>query len=224
MFRFKSRRLRKSWRLLLPLLAGVLVGHLCVYELRNILCETPKIVTSHNSLGGIQFVIRTNKPSPRVLCFVTTYPENFAGKAFHVQKTWARRCTETVFTTTVEYPGIRVLRLDLGVPETRDHLWTKTRMSLLAIYRKMNNFDYYYKADDDAYAFVENLFALLEKHKPTEAFMTGHRFTHELLTNHLAGGCGYVFSREVLKRLVERSIGRHDQCPSDDDWKEDLYI
>ncbi|CAL8072247.1 unnamed protein product [Calicophoron daubneyi] len=97
-------------------------------------------------------------------------------------------------------------------------------MSVRAVYRELSNFDYYYRADDDTYAFVENLFALLKKLNTTEVFMTGYRFTHEPLSNHFDGGAGYVFPREVLKRLVEQSIGRHDKCPSYEDTRDDLFV
>ncbi|CAL8087447.1 unnamed protein product [Calicophoron daubneyi] len=88
----------------------------------------------------------------------------------------------------------------------------------------MSGFDYYYRADDDTYAVMENLFKVAKMRSPSEAYMTGYRLTHEPMSNHFSGGGGYLISRPALSVIVDRALDRHPQCPSYDGWKDDLYI
>ncbi|KER23236.1 hypothetical protein T265_08847 [Opisthorchis viverrini] len=197
-------------------------------------------------------------------------------------------------------------------PEVRSHLWVKMRKILRELYHVADDYDYFYKADDDTYAFVSNLRQFLAaEDEPSEPVMWGYRwmakrlsfrrpyvllgpklhdiskihsfpnkfcfvgdspgtqvnlsfmfrtsgsekdivtrcflelcsditpqaisffiktlfstFTQQRLCpgGYFSGGSGYVLTREALKRIVERAIDRHPDCPTTDEDKEDVKM
>ncbi|VDP87305.1 unnamed protein product [Echinostoma caproni] len=96
-------------------------------------------------------------------------------------------------------------RLNLTKPETRMHLWYKMRKILRQIYTERDNFDYFFKADDDTYAVMENLRHAIYDDSPEIPFMTGYRWN-------------------ALKRIVELAIDKHPDCPTTDEDKEDVKM
>ncbi|OON19785.1 hypothetical protein X801_04344, partial [Opisthorchis viverrini] len=140
-----------------------------------------------------------------------------------------------------------VTELNLTASETRMHLWSKMRAILRLIYKEVESFDFFFKADDDTYTVFENLLNVLESQSADNPFMTGYRWpanvTQGLLTRvthfpilillnlqlrieggYFSGGAGYVLSREALKRIVEDSVDRHVNCPKNDENMEDVKM
>ena len=69
------------------------------------------------------------------------------------------------------------LNSDINVTDGRDHLWQKTKNSMLYIYQNhLNDFDYFMKADDDTFVIVENLRHMVRSYNPDEPFYMGRRF------------------------------------------------
>ncbi|VDK79106.1 unnamed protein product [Dibothriocephalus latus] len=114
--------------------------------------------------------------------------------------------------------------LNLTKPESRMHLWSKMRKIVRYVYQYRDEYDYFYKADDDNYLFVENLAEELNKRNPDEPFMMGHRFPRFQRVGYFSGGAGYVLSRGALKVLIERAIDKHPSCPTYDEDKEDVKM
>lgn len=158
----------------------------------------------------------------KILCYVNTYKANFERKAVHVQHTWARRCDKYFFTSTTLHPNLSVLLLNMSMPEVRSHLWVKMRNVLRRLYAYIDDYDYFFKADDDTYTIVENLRALLRHHSPDDPFMLGYRWNVLCPGGFFSGGAGYLLSREALRRLVERAIDKHPSCPTKDEDQEDV--
>nr|VZI31018.1 unnamed protein product [Spirometra erinaceieuropaei] len=92
------------------------------------------------------------------------------------------------------------------------------------VYQYRNDYDYFYKADDDTYMFVENLADELSRRNPDEPFMMGRRFPRFQINGYFSGGAGYVLSRGALKLLVEKAIDIHPTCPTYDEDKEDVKM
>ncbi|OON22081.1 hypothetical protein X801_02017, partial [Opisthorchis viverrini] len=110
-------------------------------------------------------------------------------------------------------------------PEVRSHLWVKMRKILRELYHVADDYDYFYKADDDTYAFVSNLRQFLAaEDEPSEPVMWGYRWMRLCPGGYFSGGSGYVLTREALKRIVERAIDRHPDCPTTDEDKEDVKM
>ncbi|BHF58790.1 hypothetical protein SprV_0100174500 [Sparganum proliferum] len=104
------------------------------------------------------------------------------------------------------------------------HLWSKMRKIVRYVYQYRNDYDYFYKADDDTYMFVENLADELSRRNPDEPFMMGRRFPRFQIKGYFSGGAGYVLSRGALKLLVEKAIDIHPTCPTYDEDKEDVKM
>src|SRR5690348_943627 len=63
------------------------------------------------------------KQKPRIFCLITTREENHYNKAIHVKNTWAKRCDQFLFLSSVNdstLPSIKVCEID-----DRSHIWCK---------------------------------------------------------------------------------------------------
>ncbi|TPP63033.1 Glycoprotein-N-acetylgalactosamine 3-beta-galactosyltransferase [Fasciola gigantica] len=198
------------------LLLGMLAGHVIHMGINLIL--QPK----YTALPGAQVIIKPK--NIRVLCYINTFPANYELKAIHVYYTWARRCTKIWFTSTKPHRDLPIMILNLTVPETRMHLWSKMRRILRQLYMERNNYDYFFKADDDTYAVMENLHLALAENSPDKSFMTGFRWNILCPGGYFSGGSGYVLSRQALTQIVEQAIDKHPNCPTYDEDKEDVKM
>ncbi|KAG5450425.1 Glycoprotein-N-acetylgalactosamine 3-beta-galactosyltransferase 1, variant 2 [Clonorchis sinensis] len=205
----------------LPLLLGMLAGCL-LFSVRH-------------GIGDERICLATNLPnnisSPsigrklRILCYINTFPRNYETQAIHAQNTWARRCDGFQFTSTVRHPKLSVLVINMTQSEIKRHLWVKMRKILRAIYRQADEYDYFFKADDDAYAVIPNLRRFLISHNDSlEPVMWGYRWMKLCPGGFFSGGPGYVLTRNALKRIVEQAIDRHPDCPTTDEDKEDVKM
>ncbi|VDN09403.1 unnamed protein product [Dibothriocephalus latus] len=207
------------------ILCYFMLGVLCNATIRGIIYfnKTPKfppvIMTAPNAVN-----VSRPFPNPRILCYVNTIPATYLTKAQHVNRTWARRCTKVLFFSSKAEDTIPVINLNLTKPESRMHLWSKMRKIVRYVYQYRNDYDYFYKADDDTYLFAENLADELSRRNPDKPFMMGHRFRRFQKEGYFSGGAGYVLSRGALKLLVERAIDKHPACPKYDEDKEDVKI
>ncbi|RLN45576.1 hypothetical protein BBJ29_009279 [Phytophthora kernoviae] len=124
-----------------------------------------------------------------------------------------------------QYPVIK-----LDVIADHNHLWQKHKATLRYVnehYR--HDFDWFYKADDDAYVIMENLRNYLRRpeimqHYQREPMQMGHRFnlTQDLVSYYIvddslediwrsrwerwvfnSGGPGYIMNRLYLDKIVE---------------------
>lgn len=188
---------------------------------------------------------------PRILCFVNTISVHHASRAQAVADTWGQRCDKLLFfsnasaTITVgsaasgNAQSFEVVPLD--VIADHNHLWQKHKATLEYVYRHYrHDFDWFYKADDDAYVIVENLRQYLRRPEILNAFeqepmQMGHRFnlTQELVSYYIvddvleaewrahwerwvfnSGGPGYAMNRRYLDKIVSILPDKH--CLSDD--------
>ncbi|XP_001191962.3 glycoprotein-N-acetylgalactosamine 3-beta-galactosyltransferase 1 [Strongylocentrotus purpuratus] len=178
---------------------------------------------------------RTRLRKVRLLCWVLTSPKTLKTKATMVARTWAKKCSQTLFMSSQKSTSFPGNVIGLEVAEGRNALWNKTRMSLEYIYTQhFNDADWFFKADDDTYVVVENLMAFLSRQDPSEPVFFGFSFNKTLpyfkvesrQMDYMSGGAGYAMSREALRRFVEVGLqDRTGQCPDSHlDWPEDLCL
>ncbi|XP_076436661.1 glycoprotein-N-acetylgalactosamine 3-beta-galactosyltransferase 1-like [Babylonia areolata] len=161
----------------------------------------------------------------RVLCWVMTSPNNLKSKAQHVYATWGKRCNKLIFMSSKVDPNDKLPVVDLPVSEGRDNLWAKTKEAFKYVYENhINQYDWFVKADDDTYMVVENLRHFLSDKNPTEPLYYGRRFKPYLRQGYMSGGAGYVLSKEALKRFVEVSLAKGQNCRGDAGGAEDLEM
>lgn len=160
----------------------------------------------------------------RLLCYVNTIPKTYETRARAVENTWVRHCTKHLFISSEDSTELPVVNLNLSYPESRSHLWSKMQKALHYLYQFRDEFDFFYKADDDTFAAIGNLRYALNGLNPDEALISGFPFTHIIDRGHLSGGAGYVLSRGTLKLLVEEALGKHPECPTYDQDLEDVKL
>ncbi|XP_012159011.1 glycoprotein-N-acetylgalactosamine 3-beta-galactosyltransferase 1-like [Ceratitis capitata] len=155
-----------------------------------------------------------------------TTPANHKTKAIHVRRTWGKRCNRLIFVTSEEDIDLGETFVLHNFTDTYNALWTKTRRAFKYVYEKYaNEMDWFLKADDDTFVFVENLRHLLYTYSPEMPIYFGHDFKFIFSDNkhYMSGGAGYVLSREALHRLNRAALANSDICPPEDtslpeDW------
>lgn len=119
----------------------------------------------------------------------------------HIKETWAKRCDKVLYMSSVEtdFPTV-----GLNVSEGRDNLFWKTIRAFQYIHQHhLDEADWFLKADDDAFVVVENLRYILSKYDTEKPVYFGRRFTPFVRQGYMAGGAGYVLSKEALRRFIK---------------------
>ncbi|XP_068140314.1 glycoprotein-N-acetylgalactosamine 3-beta-galactosyltransferase 1-like [Drosophila tropicalis] len=198
--------------------------------------ETPEIKTSFNSYRKTvehqnsyesknynSTIADKLKKEVRILCWVMTNPKNHKERALHVKRTWGKRCNILLFMSSEEDEELPTVKLN--VSEGRENLWRKVQEAFKYVYKHhYNDADWFYKADDDTYAVVENLRYMLYPYSPQTPIYFGCKFNHYLKQGFMSGGAGYVLSREALYQLVEKGIGNPEICYTGISEAEDVEI
>ena len=129
-----------------------------------------------------------------------------------VNRTWAKDCDKYFFilkydsslTTRQSYEfnnPVPILQPAHLVVDEYKKLTDKVFRSFQAIYSKYNDYDWYLKADDDTFVFVDNLKTFLKTKNSTKPVTYGYDFKAIVKHGYHSGGGGYVLSNEALKRL-----------------------
>ncbi|KAI6226314.1 N-acetylgalactosaminide beta-1,3-galactosyltransferase [Aphelenchoides fujianensis] len=130
-----------------------------------------------------------NQRKPRIFCWIATWKANVA-RVVAVSNTWAPHCDKVVYVTPPA--GLGLPTMDTGVKEGRNGL---------ALYEtELENFDFFLKADDDAFVQMDRLRAMLAAHSPDEAAYFGCRLSPYVKDGYMSGGAGYGLSRWVHER------------------------
>lgn len=142
---------------------------------RIVLADTGKDVGRHQRSHDNNLVAQKLYNEVRVLCWIMTNPNNHHTKARHVQQTWGKRCNKLLFMSSTEDAELGTIALP--VAEGRNNLWAKTKAAFRYVYENhMDDADWFFKADDDTYAIVENLRFLLYPYSPETPIYFGFKF------------------------------------------------
>jgi glycoprotein-N-acetylgalactosamine 3-beta-galactosyltransferase len=236
------RRGAKAKSFILPLCIGIIFGSgftflilnlLSNFEdskdnvewtLFNYLIEHDKDIQNANQ----QIEIETEKETVRVLCWIMTGPANHNTKAIHVKNTWGKRCNTLLFMSSAEDLSFEGTLVALpNVQEGREFLWEKTRQAFNYVYEHhYEDADWFFKADDDTYAIMENLRYFLQDKNPEDPVYFGTRLKQHVTQGYMSGGAGYVLSKEALRRFVEIGLTNSTLCPPStaDETDEDVEM
>lgn len=188
MFPFKSKKRSISACILLTFITLITILNI------NSSTNTYSVSTVKTQLQSTENSTRKPPSSslPRILCLILTSPKNFLTRAQAVNDTWGPRCDGYFFIT--EYPQENATIAEFNITEQLpiapienlipgyEHLTHKTRLAFLFAYDNyLNDFDWFVKADDDTYLFVDNLKAFLRKQNASLPVTFGYNF--KVITN-----------------------------------------
>ncbi len=128
-----------------------------------------------------------NIPPPRILCLILTSPKNFLSRTRAINETWAPRCDRYFFITehdrkTLKREQIKFIKQVPIAPIKNitagyDHLTQKSTLAFLFAYENyLNDFEWFIKADDDTYLFVDHLKTFLSEQNSSEPVTFGYNF------------------------------------------------
>nr|XP_016945542.1 glycoprotein-N-acetylgalactosamine 3-beta-galactosyltransferase 1 [Drosophila suzukii] len=163
------------------------------------------------------------KKEVRILCWVMTNPTNHKVKARHVKRTWGKRCNILLFMSSGVDEELPTVKLNVG--EGRENLWAKVKEAFKYVYKHhYNDADFFYKADDDTYAIIENMRYMLYPYNPETPVHFGFKFKPFVKQGYMSGGAGYILSREALRRFVVEGIPNPKMCLPGTVVNEDIEI
>ena len=134
---------------------------------------------------------------PRVFCLIYTMPKYLETRARAVHDTWAKQCDKYKFITSIPFTPEKAEKLEsvqqsieiniqgLEILQPAGHrnenelyqkLSSKLFLTLLDVYKRYDDFDWYLKADDDTFIIVNNMLEFLEQKDPCEPVSYGYNF------------------------------------------------
>ncbi|EDW11851.2 glycoprotein-N-acetylgalactosamine 3-beta-galactosyltransferase 1 [Drosophila mojavensis] len=199
------------------LLWALIVGTIAGYILTEILSYRAARPMEQPSLA------EQLKKEVRVLCWVMTHPGNHKLRALHVKRTWGKRCNILLFMSSQLDDELPTVKLNLT--EGRNYLWMKTKSAFKYVYNNYyNDSDWFFKADDDTFAVIENMRYMLYRYNSETPVYFGCKFKKYFKQGFMSGGAGYILSREALRRFVVEGLSNPKICKSGPDGAEDLMI
>lgn len=138
----------------------------------------------------------------RILCFLNTHPKNHFTRAIHVQQTWGRHCDKLLFASTET--DVILNAIGLNMSDAHGYVWGKEKMMLQYVYKHfINRYDWFYKADDDTFASMENLRFLLSAYSTEDPIYFGWKVnTQYHRWGYFQGGSG----KSIISYLLNHSI------------------
>lgn len=126
----------------------------------------------------------------RILCMVNTHPSNHYKRAVHVKETWGRHCDKLIFASTTTDEKLNAI--GFNITNSHSYVWGKQKRMFRYVYKNfLSQYDWFYKADDDTYANIENLRFLLSSYSPEDPIIFGHKFNTSIHSfGYLSGGAG----------------------------------
>lgn len=193
-------KIRSAYRFV----SGFVMGFMMLFYFLDLKISMPVYVRKEKFVHHVDRDknITTNSTKTfRILCWIMTGPQNLDSRARHIRATWAQRCDITLYMSSIEsdFPTV-----GLNVSEGRETLYWKTIYAFQYIHQNyVDQAEWFLKADDDTFVVVENLRFTVSALSPEEPWYLGRRFSPFVKQGYMAGGAGYVLSREALKRFIK---------------------
>ena len=162
---------------------------------------------------------------PTLFCFILTSPKNFYTKTTTIHLTWATQCDNFKFVSVIPKLYLNRARnakesIEVDQPfsllqpyglqtEIYKKLTNKVYATIVALYMNYNYYDWYLKADDDTFIFVDNLRDFLANKNMSIPLKFGYN-----LKTWQSGGAGYVFNNKALNVFGSKLYDDLKNCPN----------
>ncbi len=171
----------------------------------------------------INTITQPNTSSPRVFCMILTSNRYFNLRAKAIYETWATKCDEFKFIMKIpekfnESKGNPIKLSDiLDPPGLQNDIYKKLTDKMFCTLKYLytqteNHYDFYLKADDDSFVFVDNLRWFLHDKNSSEPVTYGYDFRVLVPGGFHSGGGSYLLSKEALKRIGEKLNANYSSC------------
>lgn len=163
------------------------------------------------------------KKSTRILCWILSHPENHEYRARHIKNTWGKHCNKFLVMSSQRDDAVSAI--GLNVTEKRDYLWQKTKEAFKYVYKHhLHEADWFFKADDDTYANIENMRYFLQSYSSDDPIYFGYKFKVIVRQGYFSGGAGYVLSKKALTKFIEEALPDPKLCKEADTGAEDAEL
>jgi glycoprotein-N-acetylgalactosamine 3-beta-galactosyltransferase len=185
-----------------------------------IFVNTVIILSFLSSIHEILLPKRTGHPT--IFCMILTHPGHLKSRANAVHEAWATKCdtykfisvipdewlnnSKKIITSSDKLNGFEMTFENKSFLQpynlTNDvygKLSTKVFHTFRYLYEHYSHYDFYLKADDDAFIFVDNLRKFLSDQNRTSPETYG--FDFHCYGGYHSGGGGYVLTNEALTRI-----------------------
>ena len=178
----------------------------------SIVNSTIKMTTSQSTPE------KANVRVPKIFCLILTRPQNIYTKAKQVKDIWGYKCDDYRVVAKLPAPvnhsvDLKVLDPPELAADTYKQLTRKMMSTFKFLYLHHGDFDWYLKADDDTFIFVDNLRTFLSDKNASGPVTYGYDFKVIVKGGYESGGAGYVLSRESLHRIGSLLHKNISGCP-----------
>jgi hypothetical protein len=201
--------------------------------------NTTQKSTKHSSTTQTTKQVHATTPklaySRLLFCIILTTQASLKNstKPYTVLETWASKCSNYVFVTTLpEKIKSNSDNSTSNMPHVADPLnWYQPRgfmnetynsnkitekvfRAFRDVYAKHGDYHFYLKADEDTFVHVDNLKAFLSRQDPQLAATYGADMNHSVALGYPSGGAGYVLSNKAMRLLGEHLTKNMSACPN----------
>jgi len=184
----------------------------------------PKPLVNHRQENDFKNESRNKS----IFCFILTNKENFDKRMRNIYETWAFKCDNYKFVSEipahikikskiltqhlVKYREMNVLHPPGLLIDNYDKLTDKVFRTIEYLHQNNNDYDWYLKADDDTFVFIDNLRKFIQNKNKSAPVTYGYDFKVLVEHGYHSGGGGYLLSNEALNRLGSRLSKNYSYC------------
>ena len=143
---------------------------------RNICNDPPFKILKHLQVASLPI----NEKQPKILCFLMTSSQLHSLRVAGIRQTWGKRCDKWVVASNQNDTTLDAIEMKSRA--SYQNLWNKLNETLHYIWRHYRDeYDWFFKVDDDTYVIMENLKAYLmsdeiSSKKDSQPLILGRRY------------------------------------------------
>lgn len=160
-----------------------------------------------------------------IFCIILTQEKNLNTKAKVVYEAWGHKCDGHAFISLI--PGqtnseqrieikynnqFNVLKPANFKVDKYQSLTSKIFHTITDVYKYNNGYDWYLKADDDSFIFIDNLRKFVANKSASDPVTYGYDFKVLVENGYHSGGGGYLLSKEAFQRLGSKLTNEYSFC------------